>query len=84
MSHGIKLLSDKAAVEVVPTVTTCALITAVGSGFWQSPELVPMIREVVSEPILLDVKNNAATIAVPSGQCERVLNALHHKLLAKS
>jgi hypothetical protein len=56
-------------------------VTVIGSGFWQSPETLETVRRVIHEPILLDVKNNALTVAVKAEQIDTVLKGLHDALI---
>jgi aspartate kinase len=64
-----------------PKGDDCALITVIGSGFWQSPETLEKVHRVIANPKLLDVKNNALTVAVANEQLETVLQGLHDVLI---
>jgi aspartate kinase len=64
-----------------PHLQDCGLVTVIGSGFWQSPETLETVRRVIHEPILLDVKNNALTVAVKAEQIDTVLKGLHDALI---
>ncbi len=64
-----------------PKIDECGLITVIGSGFWQSPETLEKVHSVIANPKLLDVKNNALTIAVNTDQLDAVLKGLHDALI---
>ncbi len=60
-----------------------AAITIVGHGFWQSPETIAKIVEVVEAPIeLIDIKNNAVTICVDAVAASEIVKKLHSALIA--
>ncbi len=65
-----------------PELQECGIISVIGSGFWQSPETLAQVRNVISEPCFLDVKNNAITIAVKNDEVAKVVEGLHQALIA--
>jgi aspartokinase len=67
-----------------PHIEECAIISVIGSGFWQSPETLVEVRKVAAQPRFLDVKNNAITIAVKNDQVAPVVDGLHQALIARS
>lgn len=59
----------------------CGMISIIGSGFWQSPEILEKVREIAPELIFFDVKNACMTLAVSSENVERVVRDLHNALI---
>ncbi len=74
-------LSDKGAVIKSPTISKCGLISIIGSGFWQSPEIVETIERETTGRILSDVKNGCITVAVKEEKLEGVVKHLHNSLI---
>lgn len=68
--------------QAAPQVEECAIISIIGSGFWQSPETMIDIGKVVREPQFIDVKNNAITIAVNNDVADTIVKELHRTLIA--
>jgi aspartokinase len=68
--------------QAAPQVEECAIISIIGSGFWQSPETMIDIGKVVQEPQFIDVKNNAITIAVNNDVADTIVKELHRTLIA--
>lgn len=62
-------------------VRECALLTIVGSGFWQSPELVPQIHREVPNPLLVEIKNQSITVAVENANIDKAVQSLHAALI---
>lgn len=77
----IQRLKSKHANSSGPHIEECAIVTIIGSGFWQSPETMIEIRKVISDPRLIDIKNNAITIAVKEEQVDKVVKGLHAALI---
>lgn len=75
-----KMESHQAFVKA-PHIEECAIISVIGSGFWQSPETMSEVRKIISEPRFMDVKNSAMTIAVKMDQVSEVVNNLHKSLV---
>jgi aspartate kinase len=74
--------NDETNVRVV--TDAIAAITIVGSGFWQNPEIVSQVCEIVREPIeLVDVRNNSITICIDEKHLSKVLLSLHAALIAE-
>lgn len=63
-------------------IEECGIITVIGSGFWQSPETFSAIRKSIPGARLMDVKNNALTIAVQNEQVSEVVTGLHKSLIS--
>jgi aspartate kinase len=57
----------------------CDLITVVGQGFWQSPELVANILKIVPHE-LSNVQDTSICIAVEKGRTSEHMQNLHQKL----
>ncbi|MCX6125901.1 MAG: aspartate kinase [Proteobacteria bacterium] len=72
--------SGQLLMEQLETVP-CALVTIVGGGFWQSPELIPSIQQFIPGAKFLEVKNTAITIAMNQADVEKALRDLHKALL---
>lgn len=64
-----------------PEVTQCGIVTVVGSGFWQSPETLELVRSFVPESLFFDVKNSCITIAVKDEVTQGVVKMLHDSLM---
>jgi aspartate kinase len=62
-------------------ITPCGVLTIVGSGFWQSPEIIPSIQEDIKCPLLMDIKNCTITLAVESSALKKQMVTLHEKLM---
>lgn len=77
----VEQLKAKTSIRGEIETQDCSLITLVGGGFWQSPELMPSLNQVVPEVLLLDIKNNAVTLGVADGDLERCVTALHDRFL---
>jgi hypothetical protein len=77
-------LKAHGAVPRGPHIEECGLITVVGSGFWQSPETLDAIQNIIPEPRLLDVKNNAITIALSADKLTDALTSLHQGLIGSA
>lgn len=72
-----RLISERASLLGNFQVRHCGLVTIVGSGFWQSPELAPRIHREIGAPILIDIKNQIVTIAVENAAVEETVRLLH-------
>lgn len=59
----------------------CGIVTIVGSGFWQSPELVPKIHREIATPLLVEIKNQSITVAVENDALDDAVRALHAALI---
>ena len=77
-------LKANGAIPRGPHIEECGIITIVGSGFWQSPETLDAIQKIIPEPRLLDVKNNAVTIALSADQLTDALTSLHQSLITSA
>ncbi len=82
-AESIQSLFADVSMIAGPTSEKCSLITMIGSGFWQSPETIEAIYQVVANPKLLDVKNNAITIAVEPQQLDTALKGLHQAFIER-
>ncbi len=80
-AESITFLAENGLPSSGTSVEDCGIITVIGSGFWQSPETLDTLRAVIQDPLLLDVKNNALTIAVKANQMSDVVKALHKALI---
>jgi aspartate kinase len=59
-----------------------AAITIVGHGFWQSPETISKIIDLVDAAVeLIDVKNNAVTLCVDFADANETVKKLHVALV---
>ena len=57
-------------------------LTIVGEGFWQSPETIGLICRILPDsPVLLEARNSAISICLPTTGLVTALNALHHELI---
>ena len=77
-------LKANGAIPRGPHIEECGIITIVGSGFWQSPETLDAIQKIIPEPRLLDVKNNAVTIALSADKLTDALTSLHQILITSA
>ena len=68
----------QATEHVIPHV---ACITIVGSGFWQSPETVRKVSDLVPDAYLIDVKNSCITVCAPEVSVAAALSRLHKELI---
>lgn len=82
VSEAQNLLTTSSCLLKGTHTRECGLLTIVGSGFWQSPELIPQIQQVVTSPLLLEVKNQSITIAVENAFLDDTVRALHASLIA--
>ena len=74
-----KVIRQAQATEhVIPHV---ACITIVGSGFWQSPETVRKVSDLVPDAYLIDVKNSCITVCAPEVSVAAALSRLHKELI---
>jgi aspartate kinase len=80
-AESISFLAANGMSSSGASVEDCGIITVIGSGFWQSPETLDNLRKVLRDPILLDVKNNALTIAVKGTQVGDAVKSLHTSLI---
>jgi aspartokinase len=74
-------ITDKGAVIKSPTISRCGLISIIGSGFWQSPEVVETVERETSGRILIDVKNGCITVAVKEETLEGAVKHIHNSLI---
>lgn len=58
-----------------------ACVSIVGSGFWQSPETVQLVGEMISDACVIDVKNNCITVCAPEASIARAIPRLHKELI---
>ncbi len=85
MLENLKKLATKNQWNLKTEETFFSLITIIGQGFFQNPELIQTIEKVSAEhsPIIhFDVKNSTFKIGVLPEQKKEVLNALHSALLS--
>lgn len=76
-----RMISERCTLLGNFQVRKCGLITIVGSGFWQSPELLPKIHREIKEPLLVEVKNQSITVAVQNETLEQSVQSLHKTLI---
>lgn len=81
VSEATKILTTGSGMTQELVSQSCGLVTIIGSGFWQSPELVPQIYSQIPQPLLIDIKNQAITIAVPNTEIDQSVRALHTALI---
>ncbi|MGE0175185.1 MAG: aspartate kinase [Oligoflexales bacterium] len=71
--------------DILHHVHNLAAITVVGEGFWQAPELVNEIVDIVHDDVVLfESKNTALVFALPSPQLSPTIQRLHEKIFEKS
>ena len=58
-----------------------ATVTMVGAGFWQSPETVRKVYEIVPEAIEVEVKNTSITICAAEPVVTAALAKLHREFI---
>ena len=80
-AEAVKKLTAHGMSPSSTQVEACGVITVIGSGFWQSPETMDVIHNVVVNARLLDIKNGALTIVVNPQDVQKVVKDLHKALI---
>ncbi len=74
-------VAERGATIKSPTISKCGIISIIGSGFWQSPEVVETVERVTAGRILIDVKNGCITVAVEEEKLEGAVKHIHNSLI---
>ena len=81
LADSMKFLTANGLHPSTTSVEECGIITVIGSGFWQSPETLDIVRSAVPKSLLFDIKNNALTIVVSENRLSQSVKALHAALI---
>jgi len=79
LSGYTKILRQVQATEHVTPHVAC--ITIVGSGFWQSPETIRKVSEIVTDAYVIDVRNTCITLCAPEASVALAIGRLHKELI---